>query len=159
MMARWKWENFFSTKRKLYEILVLFFFSVGLTFLWHDYASILFFAMGFIWNWSASQKVDYVLNNKRYRFSFLKMVYNLQFLFLYPLKNFHPAFGIIAKILPAGLFWWMIVYFANSHLPVLPTFIGSLVYELIQLDSLLIKDSDALPVVDNIPELPKDEDL
>jgi hypothetical protein len=143
---------FLSEARKRYELLILLILDFGLYFVWNRWETLVLFSLGYIWNWAASQSLGYVLENRRYRFSLIKMVYNLQNLILVPFKKFHPIIKILPKSLPAGLFWFLILHFANSELPWWPIFIGSFVYEIIQFDALLIKQHH-----DDLPPLPKDE--
>ncbi|HXH75542.1 MAG TPA: hypothetical protein VNJ08_11285 [Bacteriovoracaceae bacterium] len=160
-----KFRPFLTSKRKSYELLVLVGLNVGLYFVWSSFHILMLFNLGFIWNWAASQPVDYVFESNRYRFSLMKVVYNLHTIFMMPFKSLHPAFSILPRALPAGLFWWLVIHFADSSLAWWPTFIGSLVYELTQLDALLIKPAayqdlpPAIPVVvtEAIIEVPEDK--
>lgn len=124
-----------SSRRKLFELLIMLGLGLGLYFVWASAAYVSLFFVGFIWNWSASQNVAIIQESRNYRFSFMKMIYNLQ----RPLEKLPRYIAIPARCLPAGLFWWLVILFADSSLPFWPVIIGSLVYELIQLDSILIR--------------------
>jgi hypothetical protein len=137
--------NFFwAAKRKVVELAVMLGLCGILWFIWGSFSWAALFSLGYIWNWAASQEVSYVSENRRYRFSFLKMVYNLHKIFLKPFQKWPPIFKFFPKLLPAGLFWLLMLQFAESELPWWPVFLGSLVYELFQLDTLLIKN-EVLP--------------
>jgi hypothetical protein len=152
MKFQWKLKPFFTTRRKSYELLVLLGLNGGLYFLWSSFAILMLFNLGFVWNWAASQEVGYVLESRRYRFSLLKMVYNSQTLILMPFKKFHPAFSFIPKILPAGLFWLLVIHFAGSDLVWWPTFLGSLVFELTQLDSFFVSSASVAEIPPALPD-------
>lgn len=139
-------KQFLVHKRKLLELLVLLVVDLVLVFLW-DLGPLMLLNLGFIWNWSASQELDYVMDNRRYRFSLIKMVYNLNWLVTYPVRryNLHPALGIVPKSLPAGLFWWTVIRFASSKLPLWPVFLGSFIFELTQLDLLFMRTPQEIP--------------
>lgn len=141
---------FLTTKRKLYELLVLLGLNLGLYFVFQSWAALMLFNLGFVWNWAASQPLSYVLENSRYRFSLMKMVYNLHSIVQLPFKKLHPLVSIFPRILPAGLFWYLVIHFAESTVPVWPTFLGSLFFELTQLDAYFVKK--APPITESMPE-------
>lgn len=126
-----------SSPRKLFELMIMLGFALGLYFVWESAAYVSMFCVGFIWNWSASQNVVIVQEGRNYRFSFMKMIYNLH----RPLERLPKYLSFPAKILPAGLFWWLVIIFADSNLPFWPVMVGSLVFELLQLDALLTRKS------------------
>lgn len=125
-------KPFSVQQRKLLDLAVLLSFDIGLYFLWPKEVIILF-SLGFIWNWTASQDLSLLVEKSRYRFSMLKLVFFLQDLFLKPFNRFPRAFSIIPKILHGGLFWWLVISFIDSDMPYWATFLGSIVYELLQL--------------------------
>ncbi len=145
-------QNLFFTKRKAIELVVLLFFSIFLYYIWAESSSVVFFVTGFLWNWSASQKIDYAFKKNGYRFSFLKMIYNLEFLFCYPFKKLPSFFLIVPRSIPAFLFFFGVNNFFGAGLNVIPVMIGSFLYELIQLDKILFNE----PVKDHLPEIPKE---
>lgn len=136
-------SGFFITKRKTFELFVLAVLD-GLFFLiLNDWNFLVLFSFGYIWNWVASQESSIILdNNRRYRFSTLKTVFNLQRLFLAPLGKAPEAVRFIARILPAGLFWSAVILFNESPMPWWAVFLGSLVVELIQLETKIFKPKE-----------------
>lgn len=125
---------FFTTRRKIYEILILLGLNIGLYFVFQSWSDLMLFNLGFIWNWAASQPVSYVLDNDRYRFSFLKTVYNLHAIVQLPFRNLPAIFSILPRLLPAGLFWYLVIHFTESTVEPWCTFLGSFFLELTQLD-------------------------
>ncbi len=144
------------SRRKLIEVALLVLIVLLFLFFGADYISISFFVTGYFWNWAVSQKVDYVLTSKTYKFSFFRMVYNLDRIVSFPFLKLHSLFRIIPKSLPCGLFILGLNNFLSSDLSVLPAFLGSFVYELINLESIL-NASNIVPKVEDLPpEIPKD---
>jgi hypothetical protein len=144
---------FIPPKRKIFELLALPIF-IGMFYLFSPVPEALtLFSFGYIWNWSASNDLSVLFQNKRYRMSMLKMVVNLQNLFL-KLFNWAPALlKRFAKILPAGTFWAIVIFINESDMPWWPTFVGSTVFEILQFEiSLLIKQKQD----EQIPEIPKE---
>ncbi len=127
-------KPFLTTKRKLIDLAVLFILNIVFYLLWMSVEFNVLFSLGFVWNWVASQDMSLVLENKRYRFSTLKMVFNLQLLILKPLGQMPHWVQWVARLLPAGILWSMIIYFNDSQMPWWATFIGSLAFELSQID-------------------------
>lgn len=109
------------------------------------------FVFGFIWNWSASNDLSALFENKRYRMSMLKIVVNLQGLILKPFKKFPAFFKRVLQSLPAGLFWGVVVYINQSEIPWWTTFFGSACFELLQSEMRLFQKQKELP-----PEIPKE---
>lgn len=130
---------FFISKRKLFELLLLIFLDIVFYFLWNSWNFVVLFSLGYIWNWVASQADTLNFENKRYRFSTLKTVVNLQNLILKPLKGMPEAVKLIARALPAGVFWTAVILFNESNIPWWAVFIGSISMELIQLETKLFK--------------------
>ena len=80
-------NGFFISKRKTFELGVLVLLDGVLFFVLDNWDFVILFSLGFIWNWVASQEKDIIIeNNRRYRFSTLKTVFNLQN--LYNVKKF-----------------------------------------------------------------------
>lgn len=128
-------KSFFISKRKFVELIVLLVLD-GLFFLiWNNWDLVILFSLGFVWNWVATQENEIVLPNvRRYRFSTLKTVFNLQNLILKPLSKMPEAIKFIARILPAGIFWSAVILFNQSEMPWWAVFMGSFVLELVQLE-------------------------
>jgi hypothetical protein len=135
-------KPFMTTKKKLIEIGVLLAFDIVFYFLWSDMDAVVLFSMGYVWNWVASQDISLLIENKRYRFSMLKMVNNLQNLVVKPFLKFPFWVHSLVRVFPAGLFWWMVIYFNDSIMPWWMTFVGSFTYEVVRLESLLFKKKD-----------------
>ncbi len=130
---------FLTTKRKLIDILILFtLLFVGLIF---GLAStfLALFSFGFIWNWVASQELDNLMTHKRYRFSMVKVVKSLNDSLEKLLERFPFFVRLFARCLPAGSFWLLVIYFNDSEMPWWATYLGSLTFELIQLERLSIR--------------------
>ena len=129
-------NGFFISKRKTFELGVLLVLDGVLFFVLDNWDFVILFSLGFIWNWVASQEKDIIIeNNRRYRFSTLKTVFNLQNLILKPLTKAPEAVKFIARLLPAGIFWSGVIVFNESPMPWWAVFIGSLVLELIILET------------------------
>ena len=85
--------------------------------------------------------------------SMLNTVVNLQNLILKPFSKAPGFVQRILKVLPAGIFWTMVIYINESDMPWWATFIGSLVFEIIQLEIDFFKKNKPQ---DEIPEIPKE---
>jgi hypothetical protein len=92
------------------------------------------FTSGFIWNWAAIQKIDPIYKNRQYRYSMLSTIRNIQHVFLKPLRTFPFMVQRLLSVFPAGIFWAMIIYMNQSDMPWWATFLGSLSFELMQLE-------------------------
>lgn len=132
--------NFFApSKRKLFELLVLCVLAGIFYFFYPFLEGVVLFIFGFIWNWCASIEMDPMFENRRYRFSMLALVRNIQKFFL---KPFHDSPEIIrsgVKVLPAGLFWLAVIVINESVMPWWAPFVGSLAFELMQLELKFIR--------------------
>jgi hypothetical protein len=95
---------------------------------------VILFILGFVWNWSASVGQADALSTRRYRFSMLKTVLNFQNFFLKPFRNAPVIIRLIIASLPAGIFWGIVIQINESLMPWWATFLGSLVFEVSQLD-------------------------
>lgn len=113
--------------------------------LWDSFDFVILFSLGFIWNWVASQESSIVLNNtRRYRFSTLKTVFNLQNLIQKPLVKMPAFIKLIARCLPAGIFWAAVILFNESHMPWWGVFLGSFALELIQLETKIFQKKEII---------------
>lgn len=131
-------NGFFISKRKTFELIALLIFDVLALLLWGSWDFLILFSFGYIWNWVASQESDIIIpNTRKYRFSTLKTVFNLQNLFLKPVIKLPGAVKFIVRCLPAGIFWSMVILFNESRMPWWAVFLGSLSLELVQLERKL----------------------
>ena len=137
-------NSFFITKRKTFELLVMCCLDGLFFLLWDSWDFVVLFSLGFVWNWVASQEKDiFIGDNRRYRFSTLKTVFNLQNLILKPLGNMPSVVKLIARVLPAGIFWFGVILFNESQMPWWAVFLGSLTLELLQLETQFLKSKDS----------------
>lgn len=131
---------FIPPKKKLLELGLLLILTPIFYFIYPSFDALILFVFGFIWNWSASNDLTELFEiNKRYRFSTLKLVINLQNLFVRPFARAPELVQRFIKILPAGTFWFMVIYINDSVMPWWATFLGSLAFELMQLEMKLFK--------------------
>jgi hypothetical protein len=119
-------------RNKNFDFLILFLMDIALGFSLGLEAVILF-SLGFVWNWVGSQDLAQFFEHKRYRFSTLKTVYNLQHIVQKPLPNAPKSVKLILRSLPAGIFWNAVILFFESSLPGWIIFAGSFALELLQL--------------------------
>lgn len=126
-------------KRKMIELGIMVVLAAVFYLLYPNPDAAMLFVFGFIWNWSASNDLTVLFENRRYRMSMLKLVVNLQNLALKPF-GWAPAFvkGIV-KVLPAGIFWSLVIFVNDSDMPWWATFVGSLAFELMQIELNFIK--------------------
>jgi hypothetical protein len=127
-------KPFLAQKRRLLELFALVGMDVVLYFVWNSWPLVCLFSFGFIWNWTAAQDLTSLLSNPRYRFSMVRFVGNVHSIILRPIQSWPRWTHFVAKILPAGIFWWMVVTINDSDMPWLGTFIGSLSFELVQFE-------------------------
>lgn len=132
-------KPFLPARRKLIDLAILVVMDVLFYFLWHDLNLIILFTFGFVWNWCASQDLSLLFENRRNRYSTLRTVVNLQQLFLKPFKKFPTWVQFFPKILPAGIFWGVVILFNGSTVPWWAPFLGSFVFELVQLEISVIR--------------------
>lgn len=126
---------FIPPKRKLVDLFILLFLLLVIYFVYPEMEVLTLFAFGFIWNWSASNDLAELFeHNKRYRLSLLKFVYNIQSLFIRPVKSAPVLLKKFISILPAGAFWAIVIFINESNVPWWPPFLGSLAFELLQID-------------------------
>ena len=132
-------NTFTIPRRKVIEISLLPVFLGILYFIYPHTEAVVLFASGYVWNWAASNDLDKLFENRRYRMSMLKLVVNLQNLILRPFKNAPELIKKVLKVLPAGIFWTMVIYLNESDMPWWATFLGSLVFELLLLEINMFK--------------------
>jgi hypothetical protein len=121
-------------KRKTFEILFMLFLDAILYLLLGSVDFVVLFSFGYVWNWVASQQETIYLDNKRYRFSTLKVVLNLQRLIQPSDPRVPIIIKMILKSLPAGVFWGAVIIFHESHMPWWVVFVGSFTMELVLLE-------------------------
>ncbi len=124
---------FLTTKRKLLDLVVVAVLAITVGFL-QGFETAILFAFGFIWNWAASQDLTGMMEGKNYRFTMLKFVQNLYTLIVSPsfIRRSPEIVKMVLRSLPAGIFWWAVIWFQASELPVWATFLGSLAFEISQ---------------------------
>lgn len=125
---------FLTSRRKLLDLLIIIILDIIIFLVWSSWEFISLFTFGYIWNWVASQELPYLVENQRYRFSMVKFVKNLQVMIQKPLVKAPGFVKWFARILPAGLFWTLVIHFNSADMPWWATFLGSFVYEAIQLE-------------------------
>lgn len=139
-------NNFFISKRKTFELGILIILDTVLFIVLDRWDFVTLFSLGFVWNWVASQEKNVIIeNNRRYRFSTLKTVFNLQNLFLKPFGRAPGAVKFFIRLIPAGLFWSAVILFIDSPMPWWSVFIGSLTLELIILETKIFCTKPTLP--------------
>ena len=139
-------NGFLISKRKTFEFGILLLLDAVLFIVLDNWDFITLFSLGFIWNWVASQeKYIMIENNRRYRFSTLKTVFLLQNLILKPFPKAPESIKFILRLLPAGVFWCGVVLFIDSPMPWWAVFLGSLVLELIVLETKIFQPKQILP--------------
>lgn len=146
--------TFIPPKRKIFELLALPVFLGIFYFVYPKIEGVTLFAFGYIWNWSASNDLSVLFQNKRYRMSMLKTVVNLQNLILKPFGWAPVIVQKIVKILPAGIFWALVIFINESDMPWWATFVGSAVFEILQIEIGVFKKQHSEKEV--VPEIPKE---
>jgi hypothetical protein len=132
-------NSFFPPRKKLLELLLLIAGALVLYFFYSDWDAVGLFVFGFIWNWSASNDLRSIQENKRYRFSLIKLVSTIQVLALRPFEKAPEAVKCLIRVFPAGLFWLLVIMINESTMPWWSTFLGSLLYEVWNLEQILFK--------------------
>lgn len=125
------------------DLAVLLLLNLVLYFFWESFPMLSMFSFGFIWNWSASQDLSFMTENPRYRYSMVRFVSNLQTMILKPVLSLPRFTHVIAKIIPAGAFWFLVVFINDSVMPWWMAFIGSAIFEVLQLDVIFLKKEKA----------------
>ncbi len=133
---------FLATKRKLLDLIVLLILGIAVFFL-QGFDATFLFSFGFIWNWSASQDLSRLMEGKSYQYTMLKLVLSSQALIVSPafVQRSPEIVKLILRSLPAGLFWWGVMWFMGSELPFWATFMGSFAFEISQWEVLFRKQS------------------
>ncbi len=129
-------KPFLTEKRRMIELLALVGMDAVLYLVWSSWPLVCLFSFGFIWNWTAAQDLTSLLSNPRYRFSMVRFVGNVHVIILKPIAHLPAWTHFFARLLPAGIFWWMVVMINDSDMPWWITFVGSLCFELIQIEIL-----------------------
>lgn len=127
-------NTFTIPRKKVIELCLLPVFISALYFFYPTIEAMVLFSFGYIWNWTASNNLDQLFQNKRYRMSMIKLVVNLQNLVLRPFQKAPEFVKSILKIFPAGIFWSLVIYLNESNMPWWSTFLGSLIFELVQVE-------------------------
>lgn len=134
------------SKRKLLDLVILLVLDLVCYLLWGSLEFVVLFTLGYIWNWVTSQNLDVLFENRRFKFSTLSIIISFQNLFLKPLQRFPFWIQWIGRLFPAGIFWSMVIIFNDASMPWWGTFVGSLVFELAQLEiKMFKKEKEILP--------------
>src|SRR5688500_8190193 len=115
---------FAPPKRKLLELLIMLVLAGVFYLVYPEFDAVVLFVFGFVWNWAASNELSVLFENKRYRMSLLKTVVNLQNLILTPFDWAPEWVKRTLRVLPAGIFWSLVIYMNDSIMPWWATFIG-----------------------------------
>jgi hypothetical protein len=132
-------KPFLMERKRVIDLIILLVIVLIIFWIWGHWGFMALFVLGYIWNWVAAQDLSLIFENRRYRFSTLKLVGNLQILFLKPFKSAPLWIRWIVGILPAGVLWSMIIYFNDSQMPWWATFLGSLTFEFVQLEKAFMR--------------------
>lgn len=147
-------KPFAPPKKKLIELLIMMVLAGVFYLIYPEMDAIVLFLFGFIWNWSASNELSDLFSNKRYRMSLLRTVVNLQSLILKPFSKAPEWSKRVLNILPAGIFWGLVIYLNDSHMPWWSTFIGSAAFEIMQIELKFIRKQKEQE--EEVPEIPKE---
>lgn len=131
--------SFVPPKRKLIELLVMLILAGVLYLMYPNMDAVVLFLFGFIWNWSASNDLTFYFTNRRNRMSMLRLVVNLQNLILKPFNWAPEIIKRMMKVFPAGVFWFLVIFINESDMPWWPTFLGSIAFELLQIEFDIFK--------------------
>lgn len=135
------------SKAKMLELAVLPIFWTALYVITESADVLILMTLGYVWNWAASNELPEIFENKKYKFSLIKFVHNIQNFILKPFSGFPAVVQHIIKMFPAGLFWLGVLFINDSIMPWWATFLGSILFELLNMRHLFNKE---LP-----PEIPK----
>lgn len=138
-------------KTKLLELAVLPIFWITTYVITKSPDVLILMSLGYIWNWAASNDLPTIFENKKYKFSLIKTVHNIQRFILRPFISAPAIVQHFIKMLPAGIFWLGVLFINDSIMPWWATFLGSVLFELLDMRHLFNKN---LP-----PEIPKEENL
>lgn len=136
---------FSPPKKKMYELAGVIALAGIFYLIFPNVDAVILFSFGYIWNWTASNDVDAILQNRRYRLSSLKMVVWLQSAFLKPFAWAPEILKRFVRVLPAGCFWSLVIFVNESSMPWWATFVGSLVFEILQFEIGLFKKQKEVP--------------
>lgn len=136
---------FIPSKRKLVELLVMLITAGIFYFFYQDFDAAILFIFGFTWNWTASIDHAAILQNRKYKFSMLRTVVNLQKLMLKPFVRAPEIIQHLIRVFPAGLFWLIVIYINDSVMPWWSVFVGSAAFELMQLELKVISNPKGTP--------------
>lgn len=144
-------KTFAPPKRKLIELGIMVFIAAIFFFIKPELNALTLFVFGYVWNWSASNELSTLFENKRYRMSLLKTVVNLQNLILKPFGRAPEWVKRILRVFPAGIFWSLVIYINESFMPWWATFVGSAAFEVVNFEMDYLQRRSETP-----PELPKE---
>jgi hypothetical protein len=140
--------TFIPPKKKLVELLVLPISAIIFISFSANSDIIILFFLGYIWNWSASNDLVPLFENKRYRMSLIKIVCNIQKWILKPFNRLPEMAKRIIASLPAAGFIYLLISFNSSAVPWWPTLFGSFVFEMLQFEMKMLaayKQRKSLP--------------
>jgi hypothetical protein len=123
----------------LLELFVLSTFLFLIYFLTNRLDIITLFTFGFVWNWSVASQNDSSSVIKHHKFSMMHTIRRIHEFSIRIFKNFPELVLRLASILPAGLFWSLVIHFNESQMPWWATFLGSFLYEILQIQNLFLK--------------------
>lgn len=121
------------------ELFVLSIFLFLIYFLTNRLDIVTLFTLGFVWNWSVAVQNDTFSVLKHHKFSMMNTIRRIHEFFLKVFKRSPELIYRLASILPAGLFWSLVIHFNESQMPWWATFLGSLVYEILQIQNFFLK--------------------
>jgi hypothetical protein len=121
------------------EFFVLLAFLFLIYFLTNRLDIVTLFTLGFVWNWSVASQNDSSTVIKHHKFSMMHTILRIHEFFLKIFKRSPELVYRLAGILPAGFFWSLVIYFNESQMPWWATFLGSLVFESLQIQNLFLK--------------------
>jgi hypothetical protein len=130
---------FLPPKKTMIELGVLF-PLLGVFYIFYPQKEgIALFISGYIWNWAATQEMGPMYENRQYRYSMLSTIRNIQHVILKPFRAFPVIFQRLMSVFPAGIFWAMIIHMNQSEMPWWATFLGSLAFEVLQIEFKFIQ--------------------
>lgn len=130
--------NSITAKKKIELLLVLPLILI-VYFTSSDINTTVLCVFGYIWNWVNSIELNDTFSEKRYRFSLIQLIRFIQSMMLRPFRKFPPIFQKLIGILPAGTFWFLIIFIYESNMPWWAPFLGSLIFEIVSFEISLIR--------------------
>jgi len=121
------------------ELFVLSIFLFLIYFLTNRLDIVTLFTLGFVWNWSVAVQNNTFSVLKHHKFSMMNTIRRIHEFFLKVFKRSPELINRLASILPAGLFWSLVIHFNESQMPWWATFLGSLLYEILQIQNFFLK--------------------